>query len=132
MEIGNSRIRATLRWSRRLGKAWPELLLAAALLALSLQIIPSLRTILWQTLDVRQWSRIGWLAMNVVVVFILFGVRFGPNVIVIMREQKKKKKRMASSVSNLNAVGGAPSNNDYEVRRQREWVNRAKKRLPWH
>ncbi|HMP06299.1 MAG TPA: hypothetical protein PJ982_08125, partial [Lacipirellulaceae bacterium] len=55
-----------------------EALLALAVVALVLQLFPSLGYGLLRAVDVRQWSRGAWLGLNVAVVFGLFVVRFGP------------------------------------------------------
>lgn len=46
--------------SRR-GLAWLELVLVVAFLALLFQVFPGLWWGLWGALDLRQWSRGGWL-----------------------------------------------------------------------
>jgi hypothetical protein len=123
--------RSRLTSRRRLGAAWLESLLVVAFLALLFQVFPSLWTLLWSAIDIRQWSRTTWMAMNVVVVLLLFGVRFRPNVVAIMRERQK---RLASRLNDRNAVGAASSaDDDYEarLRRDAEWAKRAQKRLPW-
>lgn len=105
-----------------------ELLLGLASLALLLQAFPSLWGVVWQALDARHWSRPIWIILNVAFLIALFGLRFGPDAIADLRERRKRlgKERSGETVSS--AVDA-----DLESRRRRdaEWVQRAKKRLPW-
>lgn len=119
------------RQQRRNGAAWLEILLVLAFLALLFQVFPSLWKLLWHALDVRLWSSAAWMALNIAVLVALFGVRFGPGAIAGLRERRKRltsrrKERFAETVTS--AV-----DEDLEARRRRdaEWVQRAKKRLPW-
>jgi hypothetical protein len=59
------------------GFAWLELLLVLAVVALLLQLFPSLWTAVLWTLDVRNWSRTVWFAETWVVLGMLVGVRLG-------------------------------------------------------
>jgi len=63
----------------RSGFAWLELLLALAAMALLFQLFPSLWVGTVWTLDIRNWPRTVWFAGNLVVVFVLVAVRFGPD-----------------------------------------------------
>lgn len=121
----------TSRQQRRTGAAWLEILLVLAFLALLFQVFPSLWVMLWQAIDVRQWSGAGWMVLNVTVLVALFGVRFGPDAIADLRERRKRlasrrKERFAETLT-------SKVDEDLEARRRRdaEWVQRAKKRLPW-
>lgn len=116
---------------RRTGAAWLEVLLVLAFLALLFQVFPGLWELLWHALDVRRWSSATWMALNVIVLVALFGVRFGPDVIAHVRERRK---RLASSRKERSAeTGPSAVDEDLEARRRRDadWVKRAKKRLPW-
>jgi hypothetical protein len=55
-----------------------EVLLVLAFLALLFQVFPSLWFGLLWAIDIRNWSRGVWIAINVAVVFSLFAIRFGP------------------------------------------------------
>lgn len=123
--------RSNSRRCGRSGNAKLEILLVLAFLALLFQVFPALWNLLCGAADVRQWSRTTWMAMNVAIVLLLFGVRFGPNVIAAVRERWKQQadRTDARSAEATTASNGA----DYEarLRRDAEWAKRAKKRLPW-
>jgi hypothetical protein len=79
-----------------------EVLLVIAFLSLLFQVFPALWTGMLFVLDVRNWGRGAWLAFNFVVIFALFAIRFGPD-IVAGREKKaamrRKVRTTASSVT---------------------------------
>jgi hypothetical protein len=60
----------------RLGLAWLELLLVLAVIALVFQLFPSLWFRFISALDVRNWSRLTWFAVNFMVLAALIGVRY--------------------------------------------------------
>ncbi len=60
----------------RSGFAWLELLLALAILALVLQLFPSVWVGTLWALDVRNWPRTVWFAVNCVLLLALVGIRF--------------------------------------------------------
>jgi hypothetical protein len=67
--------------SHRCGIAWLELLVVLAAIAMFLQLFPS---VLWDfvaALDVRAWSSSVWFGLNVAVVLILAGIRFGAGIV---------------------------------------------------
>lgn len=116
---------------RRAGAAWLEVLLVIAFLALLFQVFPSPWKLLWQSFDVREWSRTTWMVLNVVVLVALFGVRFIPETLATLRERRqrlssRRKERFAETLTSA-------ADEDFEARRRRdaEWAQRAKKRLPW-
>lgn len=55
-----------------------ELLLCLAVIALALQLFPSMWWSLAAVLDVRQWSRMTWFLVNVAFVAALIAVRLAP------------------------------------------------------
>lgn len=116
---------------RRTGAAWLEILLVLAFLALLFQVFPGLWKLLWHALDVRQWSSATWMALNVIVLVALFGVRFGPSGMAALRERRQRQ--AARRKEHFAETGTAAADEDLEARRRRdaEWVKRAKKRLPW-
>jgi hypothetical protein len=68
-----------------------EVLLIAAVVTLLLQLFPAAaRTLLWM-LDVRNWPRTVWLWLNVGVVLVLFGIRFGP---ALVRDWRGRQARL--------------------------------------
>lgn len=125
------RCKSKIQLSVRAGAMRLEALLVATFLVLLLQIVPSLWTIAWQVIDVRQWSHSAWVTLNVFVILMLFGVRFGPSAAAIIRERWKHPALRGRSSASTAASPVAPE--DYEARRRRdaEWAKRAKKRLPW-
>jgi hypothetical protein len=79
----------------RSGFAKLELLLVLAFLALFFQVFPSLWFGVLGVLDIRNWPRGVWMAINVGVVFSLFTIRFGPDLVEDWR-QRRDRKRAAS------------------------------------
>jgi len=131
MPSNNSNCCPPSRQQRRTGAAWLEIFLALAFLVLFFQVFPSFWKLLWQAFDVREWSRMAWISLNVVVLVALFGVRFIPEALTHLRERRqrlpsRRKERFAETAAS--AV-----DEDLEARRRRdaEWAQRAKKRLPW-
>ena len=102
----------------RAGFAWPELLLALALVALVLQLFPSLWFgILW-ALDVRNWPRTVWFAANWVVVFTLVAIRFGPD---LYSDWRVRCSRVA--------IDRAKRQKQQELKEQREMLARTKEAM---
>ncbi len=75
----------------RTGFAWLELLLALASLALLFQLFPSLWIGTLWALDIRNWPRTVWFAANMMVVFTLVAIRFGPNLYTDWRERRERR-----------------------------------------
>lgn len=59
------------------GFAWLEVLCILALLALVLQLTPSVWEGLLSALDIRNWSRAVWITVNAVLLVALVTMRFG-------------------------------------------------------
>jgi hypothetical protein len=74
----------------RNGVGWLELLLVLAVLALVFQVFPSLWFNLLWAMDVRNWSRTAWFAVNVAVLLFLFGVRFVPDLVNNWQERRTR------------------------------------------
>lgn len=115
---------------RRTGFAWLELLLALAAVALVLQLFPSLTTTLRNALDFRAWSRFTWFAMNLLVLLGLVGIRFGPE---LYGDWQARRRRLRGTTQAA-AGGEGHIDPDYEARERRDadWRERARRRLPWH
>jgi len=77
--------------SYRLGFAWLELLLALAILAVLFQLFPSLWVGTVWALDVSNWPRTIWFAANLVVVFALVAIRFGPDLYADWHERRERR-----------------------------------------
>jgi hypothetical protein len=77
----------------RAGFAWLELLLVLALLALVLQLLPSLRTAALWLLDFRNWPRTLWFAATWIVLLVLVGIRFGPG---MYGDWRRRRERLAA------------------------------------
>jgi hypothetical protein len=89
------------------------LLLALAVLALVFQIWPPLwYTALW-IVDVRNWPQWVWLWLNLGVVFVLVGVRFGPQ---LRADWRVRRERLATE--------RARQAKEREMREQREMLER--------
>lgn len=76
-----------------------ELLLVLAFLALLFQVFPALWLGLLWALDVRNWPREVWLAINVGVVLALFAIRFGPELAAGRRSSPSKRPKGPESGS---------------------------------
>ncbi len=76
----------------RSGFAWLELLLGLAAIVLLFQLFPSLWFACVWAVDVRNWSRGGWLGLNAVAVLVLCGIRFGPE---LYKEWRERGARLA-------------------------------------
>jgi hypothetical protein len=114
-------------------------LLALALLALNLQMMPHpARTLgaLVSMLDVRQWSQSTWFLATVTAVAVLTHIRFGHEWKLAWVRRRATassrragtKRRKASDPQKTDETAA-----DYEARlqRDREWRERAKKRMPF-
>lgn len=66
-----------------------EALLVAAVVALVLQVFPSLWFGLLWLADMRHWPRAAWLGLNAAIIFGLFAVRFGPGLIDDWRRRRE-------------------------------------------
>jgi hypothetical protein len=78
----------------RRGVAWLELLFLFAVVTLVFQAVPSLWTgILW-AVDIRNWSRSTWFAVNLVFVVALVAIRFGPD---LYEEWRRRQERRAEA-----------------------------------
>jgi hypothetical protein len=69
-----------------------EALLVIAFLSLLFQVFPTLWTGTLYVLDVRNWGRWAWLALNFGVIFALFAVRFGPELMSGGGKRKARKR----------------------------------------
>lgn len=67
---------------------WLELLLGAAMFALVLQFFPALGTTLRQALDFRNWGRGTWFVANLLVLLLLCGLRFVPELLRLFRRKR--------------------------------------------
>ena len=118
---------------RRSGFAWVEILLTLALLALVLQLFPALVKQSMRALDVRKWSRAVWFGVNLLFVFILLCSRSAPG---IYRTWYDWRRSIADRGTGAHRRTRESDLTDaaYEarLRRDAEWRERAKKRLPWH
>lgn len=76
----------------RSGTGKLELLLVLAFLALLFQVFPSLWFGLLGVLDIRNWPRGVWMAINVGVVFSLFAIRFGPDLVADWKQHRVRKR----------------------------------------
>ena len=106
-----------------------EPLLAVAVVALLCQVFPSLWASFVSAVDVRGWSRADWLSANVVVLAGLVGLRFRAEFAAIGRRLARRNHERGQAMK----PPGTESTLDYEARRRRdaEWRERAKKRLPF-
>ncbi len=74
----------------RNGVAWLEVAVVLAILALLLQVFPSLCSILLRTVDVRRWSRGVWFVANVAFVVTLIGIRYWPGIAVAWQARQTR------------------------------------------
>jgi hypothetical protein len=114
--------------SNRSGHAWLELLLAVSLLALVLQLVPALGERFIRALDVRHWPRGIWLAVNAGAILALLWFRHGPELRAHRLAARLRRIRPATSGR---ITGKDDASYDVRVKRDAEWRERAKKRLPF-
>jgi len=107
-----------------------EVLLLLACAALILQLIPSLVWHLARALDPRYWSRPQWVGLNTAVVIFLISHRFRTELIARWRIIKASIVHFRAGSGNR---GSEESQSDCEkrARRDAEWRERAKNRLPF-
>jgi len=70
----------SLKEERHFHVPWLEAILAATIGILILQVIPSTAAWVGGLINVRNWSRLTWLMVNIYGVLILIAIRFGPEV----------------------------------------------------
>jgi type VI protein secretion system component VasK len=78
---------------KRQGEVRLELLLVLAVVALVFQLVPALGNITLWALDVRNWPRTAWFAVNWLVVITLVAIRFGPD---LRQQWRERRERLAS------------------------------------
>jgi len=99
----------------RSGFAWLELLLGLAAIALLFQFFPAIPTKLLWGIDLRNWSQLTFFLVNIGVVLLLIGVRFGPG---LVEDWRKRQKRLMQE--------HAKAEKTKELKEQREVVERMK------
>ena len=62
------------------GRPWLEIVLATSVVALAIQLFPSLGTLILRGIDVRNWSRATFFLANLAVLVVLLSVRYFPGV----------------------------------------------------
>ncbi len=77
-------------------------------------------------LDFRRWPRPVWLILNVAFILAMLGIRFRSELWRVLRTSVGVRRSMTALQDD------GPSDAEYEERRKRdkEWAERAKKRLP--
>ena len=113
------------------GFAWLEVLLVLALVAVLFQMFPALWLAVVWSVDVRNWSRDAWIGLNVAAVLVLFAIRFRTELkqtLVAVRSSRHRSRSTARTFERETA-----NDADYDARRRRdaEWRERARKRLPF-
>jgi len=106
----------TARRSVRSGFAWLELLLAIAILALVLQLFPSLA----QAIDARNWTRGVWFLVNGLVVIALVLIRFAPDQILAWQSRRGRNAADRETIERQRAAK--------EHRESLEQIRKARKR----
>jgi len=108
-----------------------ETLLAIAVAGLFVQLVPGLfRNVTW-LLDVRNWSRGMWIAVNVFAILALIGIRCRAELSRVLAGAFASRRDLCPAARDPD--GGVGTDSDYEVRTRRdaEWRERAIKRLPF-
>jgi len=80
--------------AHRSGIAWLEMLLGLAAVFLLLQLfLPSIFSGMIWAADLRNWSQLTFFLVNVSVVLVLIGVRFGPDWVEDWRERRQQSEK---------------------------------------
>lgn len=111
---------------------WLEIFLAVAALALAVQIYPRGVKVFLRALDVSRWGATERIAANVILVALLIGVRFKSE---ITSSTRRLYSKFISKRLRRGSTGAANSgrDEDYQERYKRdaEWRERARKRMPF-
>ncbi|HEX3599392.1 MAG TPA: hypothetical protein VHU84_04580 [Lacipirellulaceae bacterium] len=116
--------------SKRRGGVWLEALLALSLVTLAALLFPGPAISLLRSADPRRWGRGAWIALNCAVILSLVALRFRRE-LSGMRRRRFAKRHMAGSASEDRLPGESAADYESRVRRDAEWRERAKKRLPF-
>jgi tetratricopeptide (TPR) repeat protein len=71
---------------------WLELTTCTVLLTFLIQLIPSMRAAAWDIIDLRHWTRVGWLSFSCFTLLALLVIRFSPEVHQIIRRKRSRRK----------------------------------------
>ena len=112
------------------GMGWLELLLLLAVVGLLGQVFPGAATAVFSWLDIRQWSQLTWMLLNLFVVLLLVGVRFGPEI----REKHAEMARQRARAAARKREKRERERKKQELKEQRKMLERIKegrKRRVW-
>jgi hypothetical protein len=76
-----------------------EVLLVLAFAALLFQVFPSLWFGILRALHVQNWGRVSWLLLNLAALFLLFAIRFWPDIVGNRRQRSVKRRVTAPRVN---------------------------------
>lgn len=113
------------------GFAFLEVLFVLAIVALLFQAHPSLWFRLIAELDVRNWSRAAWIRLNIGVIVALIGFRYRPVLRIPLLVVVATMRSSPTAVDISNQVGDDKSDREARTRRDTEWRERARRRLPF-
>ena len=85
---------------------WLSLLLVAVLLVLLFQLLPHLKSYL----DLRQWTHTTWVSINILILFVLIGIRFGPS---RLPSQSKQIQNSEGEVTDVKTATNQCDKHDY-------------------
>jgi hypothetical protein len=122
----------------RRGHAWLELCLALAAVVLLIQVIitfPShsqavMRRVS-EVIDFRNWSQLTWFLLNLLIVVGLLAVRFANELREAIGHWNRSLFGRGKGSRSSDLSDGLDPDHASRVQKQREWVERAKKRLPF-
>lgn len=112
------------RSAERHGKAWVELVLVVAVVALGMQLMPSVQQQVVGILDVRSWSRDTWMFANVAVLVILLLGQFGPG----LADRWRRRVGHEQEFDKQPSISRAEQREDIRIVMQRDEALRAKSR----
>jgi len=104
----------------RSGFAWMELLLGLAAIALLFQFYPALFHRFSWVVDLRNWSQLTFFLMNVVVVLVLVGVRFGSD----WKESWEKSGKGHRKIITMKRAKKGKSAEEKDLKKERETIKR--------
>jgi tetratricopeptide (TPR) repeat protein len=77
--------------------SWLELSLVVAGLLLAVQVVPSVRAMAWNIIDIPHWSQFGWIVFNLFLILGLVAIRFWAELRAAFRPSRARRRRRTSA-----------------------------------